>query len=540
VHEAASIPAMLERIALHQTRLRTPGLGVDGKGVALGAKGLVLLPSLERLVAWLAVYTRDRSLEDLIATLRITLVRSKLGTRELTLEFAAESSDRMDKIAETARLVGGFTFTGTSRHFVQYRDAAAPFGYDAGQLLGTDATLALYHDKFTQVYEPDKVLELRALLLRLMPHVDPSTLGEGGLRFIVAEQGLGPALIHYFVRSQVEAEVGIAEWPPESAFDEGPQRRYLFKVPNLPERMRNLLQATPGLCTFLPTGNGAGVEIGYRHPVALRACPVFATEGLVLLRGRGMDPLIIDQMPQLGDVRAFARVELLDLEHGFNSGKPAGTPPDVRVPLRIVASSAAWRNVTATWLTPQEVPLLRKLAYALPASTIAATRAAITAEGVFLRCSTGIEAIPLGTFFHEFHPQLFTPAGFEVSPSVAPEVLHRALRMPAGHIAFVTPSARAIVIAETAFVELETWLLESPPWKALEAEQIERALLEAPIMLTVGELGLLPMRGVVAPPQPQHVPAQLPAANPIPTQLPAGPPPDRGPPPPPGRPRSPQ
>ena len=41
----------------------------------------------------------------------------------------------MDRMAETARLVGGSTFTGTSRHFVQYRDAAAPFGYDATELL---------------------------------------------------------------------------------------------------------------------------------------------------------------------------------------------------------------------------------------------------------------------------------------------------------------------------------------------------------------------------------------------------------------------
>ena len=57
---------MLERIALHQTRLRTPGLGLDAKGVALGAKGLVLLPSIDRLVAWLSVYTREHSLEDLM------------------------------------------------------------------------------------------------------------------------------------------------------------------------------------------------------------------------------------------------------------------------------------------------------------------------------------------------------------------------------------------------------------------------------------------------------------------------------------------
>lgn len=49
----------------------------------------------------------------------------------------------MDRVAETAGLVGGFTFTGTSRHFVQYRDAAAPFGYDATQLISTDAPLVL-------------------------------------------------------------------------------------------------------------------------------------------------------------------------------------------------------------------------------------------------------------------------------------------------------------------------------------------------------------------------------------------------------------
>ena len=53
---------MLERIALHQTRLHTPGLGLDAKGVALGSKGLVLLPSIDRLTdrSPLAQITRIR------------------------------------------------------------------------------------------------------------------------------------------------------------------------------------------------------------------------------------------------------------------------------------------------------------------------------------------------------------------------------------------------------------------------------------------------------------------------------------------------
>src|SRR4029077_18883078 len=153
-----------------QTRLRTPGLGLDSKGVALGAKGVILLPSIDRLPALLGVYTREHSLEDLMPSLEIQLVRSKLGTRELVLSFAAESSDRMDRLAETARLVGGFTFTGTARHFVQYRDAGAPFGYDATELLPTDAALALYHDRFSQTYDVERAIELRPLVLRLMPH----------------------------------------------------------------------------------------------------------------------------------------------------------------------------------------------------------------------------------------------------------------------------------------------------------------------------------------------------------------------------------
>src|SRR5205085_6254309 len=143
-----------------------------------------------------------------------------------------------------------------------------------------------------------------------MPHVDPSTGDEAGMRYLVAEQGLGPALIHYLVRSRVDGEVCVGEWPPASAFDEGPVRRYVVKVPDLPKRMRPLMHSTPGITTFLPAGPGVAVEIGHRHPVSLRACPLFDPNGLVLLRGRGEEPWALERTPQMGDLRAFARVEL--------------------------------------------------------------------------------------------------------------------------------------------------------------------------------------------------------------------------------------
>ena len=505
---------MLERIALHQTRLRTPGLGLEGKGVALGAKGLVLLPSLDRLVAWLSVYTREHSLEDLMPSLAIEIVQSKLGTKEITLSFAAESSDRMDRVAETARLVGGFTFTGTSRHFVQYRDAAAPFGYDATQLISTDAPLVLYHDRFTQVYGTEKQVALRSLLLRLMPHVDPSTVDDNGPRFIVAEQGLGPALIHYFVRSRVEGEVAVGEWPPESAFDEGPVRRYIMRIPELPKRMRPLMAKTPGLTTFLPAGPGVAVEMGYRHPVALRACPVFDPHGLVLLRGRGDEPWTLEKVPQMGDLRAFARVELRS-EGGADALKAIATrlPEPVRVPLRVVPSPAAWRNVTATWIQPQQISLLRRIAYALPHQTILRTQVALTQKGAFLRSHQGIEAIPLGMFFVEIHPNLYIPAGYDVTPAVAPEVLYRALGAAASQVLFIDTAARAIAVEDSAFSPLETALLEAQAWEPLVADAIHRALEERPVDLKLEPLGMFALSQVQPPPppdQPQPSVAQLP------------------------------
>jgi hypothetical protein len=490
---------VLERIALHQTRLHTPGLGLDAKGVALGAKGLVLLPSIDRLVALLAVYTRERSLEDLMPSLAMNVVKSKLGTREITLEVAAESSDRMDRIAETARLVGGFTFTGTSRHFVQYRDAGAPFGYDATDLLSTDAALALYHDRFTQTYDVERRVELKALLLRLMPHTDPSTRAEAGLRIIVAEQGLGAALVHYFVRSRVEGEVGVAEWPSASAFDDAPVRRWIFRIPELPARMLGLLVATPGITSFLPVGPGVAVEVGFRHPVELRACPVFDPEGLVLVRGRGDEPWAIHRLPPMGTLTAFARVEMRTSGPEAAIASGVAQPELVRVPLRVAPSTAPWKNVTATWIEPAQVPLLRRLAYALPRATIARSRVAMTTRGAFVRSDAGIEAIPLGTFFVEVHANLYVPAGHEVTPAVAPDVLARALSAPTGHVLFLGTDARAIGIEETAFVPLETALLEARPWEPLLAEAIETALEEAAIDLKVTPIGMLPLRGVEPP-----------------------------------------
>ena len=106
---------------------RTPGLGLDAKGVALGAKGLVLLP-IDRPARRVARGLHARALA------RGPPPSLEHPLRPLQARHAGDHARRSPPSRATAwtasprraRLVGGFTFTGTSRHFVQYRDAARP------------------------------------------------------------------------------------------------------------------------------------------------------------------------------------------------------------------------------------------------------------------------------------------------------------------------------------------------------------------------------------------------------------------------------
>jgi hypothetical protein len=501
---------VLERVALHQTRLRTPGLRLDARGVALGAKGLVLLPTIDRLVAFLALYTAGASLGDLLPSLTIDVVKGPLGAREVALTFAVDASDRLDRVAELARAAGGYTFTGTQRHFVQWRDAASPFGYDLAALAPSEAALVLAHSSFAQDYRPERRIELATLLcaldVRLAPAGDqpppygiaggPSgagIAGGDGPLWICAEAGLGPALIHYFVRSGVAAEVGVAEWPPPSELEPAPVRRYVFRVAALPERMLPLLRRTPGLGVFAAVAPGAAVELGWRHPIELRGCPVFPEAGLVLFRG-GRAPLRIEQLPTLGPVEAFARVHLRKTGSSEEAPPPTGAakplaPIDVDV--RVAPDARPLARVTAAVV--RDLRLLRLIAYRLSRTALASTRIAFTDAGAVLLCERGIEAVPLGEFFWQMHPRIFVSAGCAVVPAVHAAVLLDAFGT-GGKLLFLHRDGRRMAVDEGALVPLERALLGAQAWTDTIAEAVA-AELAAPIAtVALDSPGLLPLR----------------------------------------------
>jgi hypothetical protein len=515
----------LERVALHQTRLRMPGLGLDGDGVALGARGLVLLPTIERLVAWLALFTRSASLaalgDDAGSELELARVRSKLGTGEFVVSFPARTTAQLDIAADVGRLTGGLTFTGTGRYYVQVRDRFAPFGYDVVDLLRADdeTDFALHHSTFTQRYARERPIDLAQLIATLEPHLDPQARATSGEPlYLIAEPGVASALAAYLARSAVDAEVGIVELPPASAFDDGPRRLGLFRLASLPARLEGLVTRTPGIRAFLPAGPSVAVEVGHRHPLTLSAIGCFPREGLALLPGPRRDgsreAILIDRLPTMGPVTAVVSV---GVGGGIARAEPAKSPIAVEVPLVIAPSPRPPRAVSAAIVPRAQAPLLRRLAYALPSTALEATELAHVRVDDFgdvlvLRTTTGLLQPTIGIFFSELSPGLHVLAGHDLLPACPPAQLAAALGASPARPIFVTQRARssteeplrsnvrAFAIPSDAFVPLAAALLAPDRWGAeapVEVVELAQIELDAPLgEIAMGALGLAPLRGI--------------------------------------------
>lgn len=433
---------MLERVALHQSRFRTPGVRPDSRGVLLGQKGVVLFPSLDRLVAFLRSYGEEGSLDELLPSMELHQLRTPLRTRELLLSVNAESSYRMDRIAGFAKLAGAMTFTGTSRHFVQYRDASSPLGYDVGRLRTEDAELFLYHSSFEQKYAYERPLSFEDLVFQLTPRRQPvADTDKASHRWVIAETGVGPAVLRYLFRWRVQARAAVVEWPPQSAFDDKPRRLYLFDVPSLPPRIRKLFNRTPGVSLFVPLGDNLGVEDGFRHPISLESCrSIFDEDRLFLFCGDGTEH-VVHPVPPFAPVGTLVRNDLRteDVHFPTEADSQSGPLGALPFPLRLAPTMEPWRAVTASFVPKAHHEWLGKVLYALPRGTLEALRIAVGSDGFYLYCETGIEGVPLGRFYTEIAPRIFVPAGMTLVPAVAPEVLDGLLKGRGQGFAYFDP-----------------------------------------------------------------------------------------------------
>lgn len=491
---------MLERAALHQTRFRTPGVSPDARGVVLGQKGAVLFPSLDRLVAFLRAYGEEGSLDELLPTMSIRRVVTPLRTREILLLCGAESSYRMDRVASVAKLAGGLVFTGTARHFVKYRDAASPLGYDVEELLDERADAVLYHDSFRQAYTFEREVSFRELVMKLEPRrMPPSERRLPSRLFVTAEVGIGGAIVGYLFRWQVRARAALAEWPSQSAFEDTVRRLYVFDIEEAPPRIVELLSALPGVHVFEPLGSAFAVELGHRHPIALESCQsIFDDEALTLFRGDGQ-VILVDPAPPFAPVRSLVRNEVsLKTVDNVQKGQKASSNAELgfELPLRLDSTMAPWRNVVATVVRADERPWLARMLYALPPRTLSNLRIAIAADRVYLLDPEGIEGVPLGRFYSEVAERIYVPAGMTLVPAVAPQVLMELVAdRKGGHVFFEPESAAPRVVPAAAFGPVSRQVLRDVAGLAVSADAPDRYDPPLPLM-QYGDPRRFPLWGV--------------------------------------------
>jgi hypothetical protein len=456
---------MLEHVALGQSRFMTPGVAPDARGIVLGRSGLLVFPTLEGVVSWLRLYSAEASLDELLPNLTIHRARTPLRSQELLIQIPALSSYAMDRAARCARLIGGTTFTGTSKHFVKYRDDRSPYGYDAVdiQALPQGADVMIHGDDFTQTYAREAELPFDRLLFRLsvrrIAGGEALPSDERHELYVAIQRGIADAVVRYLWRNRVRAEVGLVDPRGRSAFGD-PARHQSYaiaRVRELPRRILELFLATPGVDVFRPVAPNVAVQVGYAHVIDLGACAsVFAGDGYYLFWAGDRVDLVGGPL-QLSSIEHLTALDLeLEIERAVPVEAAAqGALDPVGVALRLAPSLASPRHVTGALVPSAQGAWVKKLVYALPQTTLRGHRVAVTDRGILLVAAEEIDVVPLGQLMSELAPGLLVPLGMDLVPRVAPEVLARSLGHSAGTLTVFPHDAAPFQVPESALMPLD-------------------------------------------------------------------------------------
>jgi hypothetical protein len=443
---------MLERVSLKQVRFRAPGLVPDARGVALGQRVALLLPSIDRLVGFLRLYAEHSSLDDLLPQLRILRVRTPVSAVELVVMAAAESSYRADRIQKLGRVMGGLCFTGSTKHFVQYRDEASPLGYDVTELHTADADLVFYAGSFTQAYKREGELSLGELVFRVQLERVPGQpdLSEESALYLQIRRGLGQPVLRYLWRSHVACEATLCE-PPPGAFD--PEMAWwLVRVRELPARMLRLFMSTPGISLHRPVAANVAVEVGYRHPIHLESCSqLFAADQFYLFSGReGRAHVLGGPLEFIAGDRFVKTGWSLAAEAPKEGPLAVVEPPPIAVSIRLEPTASPPRRVTAALVPWEQAGWLKKLVYALPPTLLAGHRMAATSRLLVLVADRSLDVVPLGLPMQQLAQGLYVPVGYELVPRTSPEVVQTQVGAGAERLVFFAPFLPAPLLVENA------------------------------------------------------------------------------------------
>jgi len=508
---------MLQRIALGQTRFNLPGLTADARGAVIGRQLVARFAAVDRLVSFLRLLSAEQSLDDLQPGLRIVTARGGAGTREAIVLLPFASPALGDVVAQAVRLAGGQTFTGTGRHFVQFRDARAPLGYDVAAPVEGAGDLILHGAEQGVPYKIESELALATLLTRLslVRVFGPAAALPAGPLMLTARRGLGAVVAGYLHRATraagLRASAALCEGGTASAFSPGASF-WLYRIEDVPPRMQGLLARTPGLELYVPVTDNVAVAAGYRHPVHLESCRgSFARDKLHLFSPRGVTE--VAPLPVLAALDDIVRIRVpapLTAALGDAAGGAADrgrspsparpeSRPDLAVTLRLEPSGANTGRPVAALIPWSRVPWLQRLFYAMPPTVIRAHRVALLERGVLLQAAEVLAGIPFGTLLETAAPDVLVPLGTRLVPAVSRELVAERLGATGGALViFPDRAARPVRILPEALVPLEPRLLEAvdPAVAELAAARPVDPPFEASVQIENQPLGPMPLWGL--------------------------------------------
>ncbi len=501
---------MLQRIALGQVRFNLPGLVADARGVAAGRQIVARFAAIDRLVSFLRLLSAEQSLDDFQPGLRIVYARGGAGTREALVILPATSVEVGGVVAQVVRLAGGQTFTGAGKHFVQFRDARAPLGYDVGALSDEAGELILYGAEQTVSYRIENELPLAKLLLRLSLvriQGQPAGFPDGPIT-LTARRGLGVVVAGYLHRSSavgggpagsqpaLRASAALCETATASAF--APSATFwLFRIEHPPARLYGLLSKTPGLELYLTVTDNVLLSAGYRHPIHLESCRAsFPADRLHLFSPSGLTE--VSPLPRLAAIEDVVRIRAPAFESALRAEAAPVARPDLAVALRLEPSGGAGRPVAA--LIPWgQVAWLQRLLYALPPTAFRSYRVALLSRGVLVRAAEALDGLPFGTLYELGAPDVLVPVGTRLRPAVSPQILAERLGASGGALVlFPDRQAPPVRILPEAIGPLDQRLLAAlePALANLRSPGAHERLPDAPVVIENEPLGPMPLWGL--------------------------------------------
>ncbi len=477
----------LEHVAAGQVRFYTPGIAPDPRGIVLGRFGLMTFPTIEGAVSWLRLYSAEASLDELIGGLTITQARTPLGSREVLVQVPAVSSYTCDRAARLVRMVGGAIYTGSSKHFVKYRDDKSPYGYDAVDIaaMPNGVELMVHGDGFSQGYRVEGQLPFERLLFRLsirrLPGSDKLSPEDRSQLLLVVSRGLVEGVIRYLWRNKVAATAGVFSPRRGGAFDDRSELSYMIvAVRDLPERMLSLFLGTPGIEVFRPIGGTVAVAVGYAHPIELSSCATVFPAGTFHLFWPGDRVDVLPGPLELSDIAHLTKVELTVETVATDAKRDAVAFDPIGVGIKLAAAMGPPRRVVGTLIPTAHGDRLKRLLFALPPPALRGQRVAVTDRGIVLLGGENLDIIPLGQLMSELSPGLLVPLGLDIVPRVSSEVLARAIGHHGGLVTVFCADGPPFQIADSALVPLERRALAKLDVERAEILDLSASAIERP------------------------------------------------------------